>query len=162
VGAGPISLPQQTLHTTAYWTALDPDAWRSLGGARLEAGMQGLGHAMRAVAARRLMCDPGDLGALGEVRSVSTRRPTVTIYEVYPGGVGYARRLFELHDELLWGARELIRQCPCADGCPSCIGPLAGVAGSGGDEGNGTRATPLQPSAKSSCLRLLSATALPA
>jgi DEAD/DEAH box helicase domain-containing protein len=144
VGAGPINLPQQTLHTTAYWTTLDPPLWDALGRESLEAGLQGMAHAMRTVAALRLMCDPRDLGALGEVRSITTLRPTVTVYEVYPGGVGYARRLYELHRELLSGAADLVRECQCADGCPSCIGPLSGVEG-----------------AKSSCLRLLSVNALP-
>src|SRR2546421_1597338 len=62
VGAGPINLPQQTLHTTAYWTTLDPSLWDALGRERLEAGLQGMAHAMRTVGALRLMCDPRDLG----------------------------------------------------------------------------------------------------
>jgi DEAD/DEAH box helicase domain-containing protein len=144
VGAGPIRLPEQTLHTTAYWTSVDPDLWAASGREALEAGLQGMAHAMRTVASLRLMCDPADLGALGEVRSASTRRPTVTIYEVYPGGVGYASRLYELHTSLIAGAAELVRDCPCAAGCPSCIGPLGGADG-----------------AKEACLRLLCANALP-
>ena len=144
VGAGPINLPEQTLHTTAYWTTVDPDLWTALGREQLEAGLQGMAHAMRTVASIRLMCDPRDLGALGEVRSISTRQPTVTIYEVYPGGVGCARRLYELHTSLFADAADLVRECPCDSGCPSCIGPLSGVDG-----------------AKSACLKLLSATALP-
>ena len=145
VGAGPIHLPEQTLHTTAYWTTLDPELWQRLGRERLEAGLQGIAHAMRTVASLRLMCDPRDLGAVSEVRSVATRRPTVTIYEVYPGGVGYAGRLFELHGDLLRDATALVRECACADGCPSCVGPLAGVDG-----------------AKVACVQLLCATALAA
>jgi DEAD/DEAH box helicase domain-containing protein len=144
VGAGPISLPEQTLHTTAYWTTIEQDVWERLGRHELEAGLQGMAHAMRTVACLRLMCDPRDLGALGEVRSTSTRRPTVTIYEVYPGGVGYARRLFELHTSLLTDAADLVRDCQCSGGCPSCTGPLGGVSG-----------------AREACLRLLSANALP-
>src|SRR5215472_16093448 len=144
VGAGPIRLPQQTLHTTAYWTSMEPERWAALGREALEAGLQGMAHALRTVASLHLMCDPRDLGALGEVRSTSTRKPTVTIYEVYPGGVGYARRLYELHISLLADAAELVRGCPCLAGCPSCIGPLSGTEG-----------------AKEACLRLLSATALP-
>jgi DEAD/DEAH box helicase domain-containing protein len=150
VGAGPINLPEQTLHTTAYWTTAEAGLWAGLGLAggearlALEAGLQGMAHAMRTVASLRLMCDPRDLGALAEVRSAATRRPTVTVYEVYPGGVGYARRLYELHESLLAGAAELVRDCPCAAGCPSCTGPLGSVDG-----------------AKAACLRLLSAIALP-
>jgi DEAD/DEAH box helicase domain-containing protein len=145
VGAGPIRLPEQTLHTTAYWTSLDSELWERLGRERLEAGLQGMAHAMRTVASLRLMCDPRDLGATSEVRSTATRRPTVTIYEVYPGGVGCARRLYELHAQLLREAGALVGECACTDGCPSCVGPLAGVEG-----------------AKATCVRLLSATALAA
>jgi DEAD/DEAH box helicase domain-containing protein len=144
IGSGPIHLPEQTLHTTGYWTTVDEDLWRTLGRETLEAGLQGIAHSIRHVASLRLMCDPRDLGSVAEVRSVTTLLPTVTVYEMYPGGVGYARRMFELHRELLEQAGELVRDCPCLAGCPSCIGPLHLVEG-----------------AKEACLRLLSASALP-
>jgi DEAD/DEAH box helicase domain-containing protein len=144
IGAGPIHLPEQTLHTTGYWITVDEDLWRSLGKETLEAGLQGMAHSLRHIASLRLMCDPRDLGSVAEVRSVTTRLPTVTIFEVYPGGVGFAPRLFELHRELLDDAAALVRECPCAAGCPSCIGPLHLVEG-----------------AKDACLRLLSASVLP-
>jgi len=145
IGSGPIKLPEQTLHTTAYWTSLDDSVTRSIGKDEMEAGLQGLAHALRHVGSLRLMCDPRDLGAVAEVRSPFTRRPTVTVYEVYPGGVGYAARLYELHEELLRAAADLVRDCPCLSGCPSCIGPLHEVEG-----------------AKEACLQMLYANALPA
>src|SRR5438094_622809 len=144
IGAGPIHLPEQTLHTTGYWISVDAGLWHSLGAETLEAGLQGMAHSLRHVASLRLMCDPRDLGSVAEVRSVTTRLPTVTVFEVYPGGVGFSARLYELHGELLEDAAELVRDCPCAAGCPSCVGPLHLVEG-----------------AKEACLRLLSASALP-
>jgi DEAD/DEAH box helicase domain-containing protein len=144
IGAGPIHLPEQTLHTTGYWVTVDPALWASLGRESLEAGLQGMAHSLRHIASLRLMCDPRDLGAVAEVRSVTTQLPTVTVYEVYPGGVGFAARMYEVHRELLEDAAALVRACPCAAGCPSCIGPLHLVEG-----------------AKEACLRLLSASALP-
>jgi DEAD/DEAH box helicase domain-containing protein len=144
IGAGPIHLPEQTLHTTGYWVTVDEDLWRSLGRETLEAGLQGMAHSLRHIASLRLMCDPRDLGSVAEVRSVTTQLPTVTVYEVYPGGVGFAPRLYDLHHELLDDAATLVRDCPCAAGCPSCIGPLHLVEG-----------------AKEACLKLLSASALP-
>src|SRR6185503_7134597 len=155
IGSGPIHLPEQTLHTTGYWVTVDEDLWRSLGretldhptksrdfvGSPVEAGLQGVAHALRHVASLRLMCDPRDLGAVAEVRSITAQAPTVTVYEVYPGGVGFAQRMFELHRQLLRDAAALVADCPCLAGCPSCIGPLHLVEG-----------------AKSACLRLLSAT----
>src|SRR5207249_12131482 len=124
IGSGPIHLPEQTLHTTAYWVTFER---AGLVRDDLEAGLQGLAHALRHVASLRLMCDPRDLGSTAEVRSTTTLRPTVTIYEVYPGGVGYAPRLYELHDQLLSEAAELVSECPCEAGCPSCTGPVPGA-----------------------------------
>lgn len=144
IGAGPIHLPEQTLHTTGYWVTVAEDLWRSLGRETLEAGLQGMAHSLRHIASLRLMCDPRDLGSVAEVRSITTQLPTVTIYEVYPGGVGFSARMFELHHALLDDAASLVRDCPCAAGCPSCVGPLHLVEG-----------------AKGACLRLLSASALP-
>ncbi len=156
IGSGPIHLPEQTLHTTGYWITVDEELWTALGRETLdhptksgdfagtpgmEAGLQGMAHSLRHVASIRLMCDPRDLGAVAEVRSATTRLPTVTVYEIYPGGVGYSQRMHELHRDLLEGAAALVRDCPCLAGCPSCIGPLHLVEG-----------------AKSACLRLLSAT----
>ncbi len=140
IGSGPIHLPEQTLHTTGYWITVDEELWRTLGRETLEAGLQGMAHSLRHVASLRLMCDPRDLGAVAEVRSVTTRLPTVTVYEMYPGGVGYSSRMFELHRELLEHAAALVRDCPCLAGCPSCVGPLHLVEG-----------------AKEACLRLLEA-----
>ncbi|TMC36056.1 MAG: DEAD/DEAH box helicase [Chloroflexi bacterium] len=144
IGSGPIHLPEQTLHTTGYWVTVDEELWRSLGKETLEAGLQGMAHSLRHIASLRLMCDPRDLGSVAEVRSVTTRLPTVTVFEVYPGGVGFAARMYELHRELLDDAAALVRDCPCVAGCPSCVGPLHLVEG-----------------AKEACLRLLSASALP-
>ena len=144
IGSGPIHLPEQTLHTTGYWITVDEDLWRTLGRETLEAGLQGMAHTLRHVASLRLMCDPRDLGSVAEVRSVITRLPTVTVYEMYPGGVGYSARMYELHRELLEQGAALVHDCPCLAGCPSCIGPLHLVEG-----------------AKEACLKLLSASALP-
>jgi len=140
IGAGPIHLPEQTLHTTGYWLTVNEALWHSLGRETLEAGLQGMAHSLRHVASLRLMCDPRDLGSVAEVRSVTTRLPTVTVYEVYPGGVGFSSRMYELHRELLDGAAALVRDCPCLAGCPSCVGPLHLVEG-----------------AKEACLKLLEA-----
>jgi DEAD/DEAH box helicase domain-containing protein len=144
IGSGPIHLPEQTLHTTGYWITVDEELWRTLGRETLEAGLQGMAHTLRHVASLRLMCDPRDLGAVAEVRSVTTRLPTVTVYEMYPGGVGYSSRMYELHRELLEQGSALVHDCPCLAGCPSCIGPLHLVEG-----------------AKEACQKLLSASALP-
>jgi DEAD/DEAH box helicase domain-containing protein len=85
----------------------------------------GLAHALGNLAPLYLMCDPRDIGTLAEQKSAFSGLPTITLYERVPAGIGFAQTLYELHDELLGAARDLIASCPCDGGCPACIGPGA-------------------------------------
>jgi DEAD/DEAH box helicase domain-containing protein len=128
VGWGKINIPEENRHTTAYWIAFDDegeseDPSRK---ARLEEGLVGLAHLLRHIAPVFLLCDPKDLHQAAQVRSPFTQRPTVFVYENQPGGVGMARRLFEVHDRLLRAARDLASRCGCRSGCPGCVGPGVG------------------------------------
>jgi len=49
--------------------------------------------------------------------------PTVFIFDAYPGGIGFSELLFDEHNRTLQAAGNLIRQCGCEHGCPSCVGP---------------------------------------
>jgi DEAD/DEAH box helicase domain-containing protein len=95
--------------------------------------LSGLAYLLRNLAPLHLMCDPGDLGAaVGRAASAQSRAPetglpTITLYDRAPGGVGLSLRLYELHDELLVAALDVVRRCPCADGCPGCVGPTGDV-----------------------------------
>jgi len=88
----------------------------------------GLVYALGNIAPLYLMCDPRDLGAEAETRSKTTRGPTITFYDRVAEGLGLSERLYELHDELLAGALELVESCGCREGCPACVGP-SGVGG---------------------------------
>ncbi len=90
----------------------------------------GLAYALGNIAPLYLMCDPRDIGTLAETRSKATHGPTITFYDQIPEGMGLAERLYELHDELLAGALDLVLNCACQDGCPACVGP----SGPGGGE----------------------------
>jgi DEAD/DEAH box helicase domain-containing protein len=92
----------------------------------------GLSYLLRHLAPLYLMCDPGDLGSAVQARAPETGLPTVTLYDRAPGGAGLSLRLYELHDDLLEAALDVVRRCPCADGCPGCVGPA-------GDSGSGTK-----------------------
>ena len=97
--------------------------------------MSGLAYVLRNLAPLHLMCDPGDLGAAvdSQPSALGTSLPTVTLYDRVPGGAGVSVQLYDLHDELLAAALDVISDCPCDDGCPSCVGPA-------GDVGAGTKA----------------------
>ena len=71
VGAGQLTLPEQEMHTTAYWLTLPHEMMDALpyNSTERQDGVNGLGNAMRAMATLLLMCDGRDLGvAVGENR----------------------------------------------------------------------------------------------
>jgi DEAD/DEAH box helicase domain-containing protein len=127
VGWGRISIPEESRHTTGYWFALGDAATEGLGRGALQDGLWGVAHLLRNLAPIFLMCDPRDLQAVAQVRSPFTERPTLFLYENQPGGVGMARRLFEIHPKLMQAARELVSNCGCPAGCPGCVGPSIGA-----------------------------------
>jgi DEAD/DEAH box helicase domain-containing protein len=57
----------------------------------------------------------------------------VVFYERVPGGLGFSRRLYQLHRMLIARAEEWVTACPCSEGCPSCVGP-PGEDGAGGKQ----------------------------
>ena len=80
------------------------------------------------------MCDASDLGVHFDPQAAfADGLPAVVIFDLVPAGIGFSQKLFEMHDELLKRAIELITVCPCEDGCPSCVGP-AGENGIGGKQ----------------------------
>jgi DEAD/DEAH box helicase domain-containing protein len=93
---------------------------------------------MRQIAQLLLMCDGHDIGlsvdggsierqvrtgGAGTVPQEVAATPHIFIYDNYPGGIGFSRPLYDMHLPLLERTRQLIDSCPCASGCPSCVGP---------------------------------------
>ncbi|MCL6593073.1 MAG: DUF1998 domain-containing protein, partial [Alicyclobacillus sp.] len=126
LGWGKIYLPETELHTTGCWCewpraalAWDNDRW--------ETALLGAAYALRHAVALHCMCSPADLHTAVEVRAPLTGRPTLYVYDAYPGGVGLAERAFRDADTVWTTAMTMIRECPCERGCPACIGPGRGT-----------------------------------
>lgn len=96
-------------------------------GQRTRSALGGLAYTLGNLAPLFLMCDPGDIEVSAETRSPLTKSPMVVVYERVPAGVGFSQRLYDLHDQLLSAAHELISDCTCRDGCPACVGPPADI-----------------------------------
>ena len=69
------------------------------------------------------MCDPNDLGAhfLPE-SNLAEDLPVVILYDNVPAGIGLSENIYRIHAELMKAALELVSDCTCQDGCPSCVG----------------------------------------
>ncbi len=128
------------MHTTSYWLTIPSGTIQALpyGGDDRRDGVIGLAFAMKNVAQLLLMCDGHDIGlsvdggsldrstrtgGLGSIPEALAAEPNIFIYDNYPGGIGFSRPLYEMHDLLLERTQDLINSCPCASGCPSCVGP---------------------------------------
>jgi DEAD/DEAH box helicase domain-containing protein len=158
VGAGDLMLPEQEMHTTAYWLTLSREMLESLPYDRAERldGVNGLGNALQAIATLLLMCDARDLGVVvGEKDEVGMKdsgfqipeasknrkgiqdsvraafEPNIYLYDKYPGGVGFSEPLFRMSDTLIENTHKLIAGCACPSGCPSCVGPVGEIGEKG-------------------------------
>ncbi len=98
--------------------------------------LSGLGHVLGEIAPLYLMCDPRDIGVIAEARSAFTELPTVTIYDRVPAGIGFSDELFDLHDQLLVAARDIVANCGCESGCPACVGPMSPQSADADVDGN--------------------------
>jgi DEAD/DEAH box helicase domain-containing protein len=127
VGYGPITVPEQQMHTAACWLVPPAELVNRYDRDTLDGALIGLARVARTTAALLLMCDPRDLGVLAQVQAPFTGRPTLYLYDAVPGGVGLTERLYSLTGELVHACREAVESCPCADGCPACVGPAIEV-----------------------------------
>ena len=149
VGSGKLELPENEMHTTAFWITLGHSLLAELPFSLSERqnGIFGLLYTLGSMATLLTMCDRRDLGtAVGErPPSAATDirwedfatapsnapdakeffEPNLYIYDAYPGGIGFSEPLYRICSTLLNRARELISACSCENGCPSCVGPTA-------------------------------------
>ncbi len=150
VGSGDLSLPQNEMHTTAYWLTIPADIFQSLSFSSEEKinGLFGLAYLLHNVSPLFMMCDLHDVGvSIGDNstgKSIPPRdirlkispeeqlqdfsdvafEPNIFIYDNYPGGIGLSPSLFDLEKTLLEHSQKTIQACPCKEGCPSCVGPI--------------------------------------
>jgi DEAD/DEAH box helicase domain-containing protein len=111
IGWGKIHLPEQELHTTSYWLCVPPIVAGNMPSKEaLQAGLVGLGNVLAQIAPLYLMCDPRDLGVVPQVKNPFTGQSTIFLYDSYPGGIGFSRKLYDMHAALLEASGELSRQ----------------------------------------------------
>jgi DEAD/DEAH box helicase domain-containing protein len=116
-----LELPPTSFSTQALWFELDEELAASVPLETLLGALHATEHAQIAVLPLIAMCDRWDIGGLSTTFHAQTGGPTIFIYDAHAGGIGIARAAFARFEELCLDAARLIAECPCADGCPSCV-----------------------------------------
>ena len=123
VEALPLNLPPQTFPTKALWFDLSQKAIDRIADAGLDfhGGLHACEHAAIGILPLFALCDRNDIGGVSTPFHPDTGRAQIFIYDAHPGGIGIAERGFEMILELWQATLKAVEECPCADGCPSCI-----------------------------------------
>ena len=123
IGEEPLDLPPHHFPTVALWFDLPPEAMARLVKAQLDlaGGLHAVEHAAIAILPLFALCDRNDIGGLSTPFHPDTGRAQIFIYDAYPGGIGIAEKGFDLVDELWQTTLKAVTECPCQEGCPSCI-----------------------------------------
>jgi DEAD/DEAH box helicase domain-containing protein len=122
IGYHPLTLPRLTLETVGFWFAPGEEAWTAVArqGLNPVEGLMGVRNLFMTLLAMLSMCDPADLG--GKIDSSNLGRPTLFMFDRYPGGLGFAEQGYARLEELAAAALEHLESCECDDGCPACVG----------------------------------------
>ncbi len=123
VGSGRIALPEMNMHTQGMWFTLPDSLVSAMDPRVIGAVLSGLANVLSNLAPLFLMSDKKDLGYAVEVRSSFDGRPTLYLYDSYPGGVGLAEKVYGVIQQVLEASLILVESCKCEDGCPGCVGP---------------------------------------
>jgi DEAD/DEAH box helicase domain-containing protein len=123
LGEEPLDLPPRHLDTTAVWWTLPRPvldaselAPRDLPGAAHAAE-----HASIGLLPLFATCDRWDIGGVSTALHPDTGMLTVFVHDGHPGGAGFAERGFRAARAWLAATRTAIAECPCPEGCPSCV-----------------------------------------
>jgi DEAD/DEAH box helicase domain-containing protein len=122
IGYGNLDLPPQHIETTSAWLTVPAELRRrvKLAGKNPVEGLVGLRNLLINVIPLFAMCDRADIG--GVVDSKNVGAPTIFLYDRFPGGLGFVEHAFRRPDRVFAACLQLVEECPCDSGCPSCVG----------------------------------------
>ena len=123
VGRGTLDLPPQIFETIGLWIEIDEviQTYVEDLGHHFMGGIHAVEHAVIGMFPLFCLCDRNDIGGIAYAHHPELEKSAVFIYDGYPGGVGLAQHGFEIILELLEKTWSHIKECPCENGCPSCI-----------------------------------------
>jgi len=123
LGTETLELPPTSIETTGIWLEIPDEVPALLRGAGLHpmGALHAVEHATLGLFPLFALCDRHDVGGITTLAHPQLHRAAIFLYDGQPGGLGLATGLFDRVETVLEAVLELIRDCPCEDGCPNCV-----------------------------------------
>nr|MBA2626324.1 DUF1998 domain-containing protein [Acidimicrobiia bacterium] len=118
-----LDLPPSCLVTRAFWYVIEAEVLAAAGvaPAAWPGTLHAVEHAGIGILPLFTICDRWDVGGVSTALQVDTGRPTIVVYDAYPGGAGIAELGFAAGRRHLEATLEVVSACACSAGCPSCV-----------------------------------------
>ena len=127
IGTFPLELPPLKFNTKGLWFTIPKNVKDTLEDMFpneeevFAGGLHGAEHALIGLFPLHTMCDRFDIGGLSTNYHEDTQEATIFIYDGYEGGIGICEKAVDVFVELLKSTIDLLNNCQCQSGCPSCI-----------------------------------------
>ncbi|WP_296857670.1 DEAD/DEAH box helicase [uncultured Methanobrevibacter sp.] len=127
IGSYPLDLPPLKFNTKGLWFTIPKSVKDTLEDMFpneeevFAGGLHGAEHALIGLFPLHTMCDRFDIGGLSTNYHEDTQEATIFIYDGYEGGIGICEKAVDVFVELLNSTIDLLNNCSCKSGCPSCI-----------------------------------------
>ncbi len=123
IGVYPLELPPNIFETKGVWIEISGKIKEKIEKLKLHfmGGIHAIEHAMIGMLPFFALCDRNDVGGISYPYHPQIGKSAVFIYDGYPGGVGICAHGFDIIEDWLKKTLNLIKECECEDGCPSCI-----------------------------------------
>jgi DEAD/DEAH box helicase domain-containing protein len=118
-----LDMPEYVFQTEGLWISISEEiqSFIESKGFDLAGTLHAVEHTAIACIPLFALCDRGDIGGLSYTLYPAFGRPAIFMYDGYEGGMGLTRRAMEVIRDWLTATLKVIDECPCENGCPSCI-----------------------------------------
>ncbi|WP_028576203.1 DEAD/DEAH box helicase [Desulfomicrobium escambiense] len=123
LGTVPLDMDPLVFVTRGVWIAIPETVRRQVEAemAHFMGGIHALEHAAIGMMPLLVMTDRSDLGGISIPFHPQVGSAAVFIYDGLPGGCGLADQAYAAFETLLHRTLQVIRDCGCENGCPSCV-----------------------------------------
>jgi DEAD/DEAH box helicase domain-containing protein len=118
-----VEMPEYIFDTEGIWIVIHKNLTNRIidKGFDLPGTLHAAEHVTIACMPLFALCDKGDIGGYSYAAHPEFKLPAIFIYDGYEGGIGLTKRVLDVPVEWIKSAIEIIENCDCEEGCPSCV-----------------------------------------